>query len=73
MKAASEHRLARALLHLSPLHRDLLHALLNGEDPGADELLARRHRTTAEFIRAERFAARQRLAEVLALLEISEG
>jgi hypothetical protein len=66
-------RLARAFLRLSALHRELLRRLLDGDEGDSDEALADRHETTAEVIRVERFLARQRLAEALAHLDLSEA
>lgn len=71
--SAPDARLARALLRLSALHRELVGRLLDGDEEDADETLARRFGTTTDVIRVERFLARQRLAESLALLDISEG
>ncbi len=58
--------LDQVLRVLSPLHREIVSGLLDGEDADADELIARRHGTTPEAVRVERFVARQRLAEALA-------
>ncbi len=66
-------RLARAYLVLSPLHREIVGRLLDGEEGDADESLASRHGTTPDVIRVERFLARQRLADALALQDISQG
>jgi hypothetical protein len=71
MRSILEGPLARALLRVSPLHRDLLRQLLGGGDAEGDEGLARRYGTTEEALRVERFIARQRLAE--AIQDISQG
>ncbi len=61
-----ERRLGKALAQLSPLQRELVFALMRGEDESADESIAERHGLTPGALRVERFLARKRLNEALA-------
>jgi DNA-directed RNA polymerase specialized sigma24 family protein len=68
MKPASgrTERLKEALAELSALERDVLFALMRGEDESAGETIARRHGLPPAALRLERFRALKRLGEALA-------
>jgi hypothetical protein len=59
-------RFDEAMGLLTPLQREIVRALLRGEEQSGDEMLARRHATSVEAVRAERFVACDRLRRALA-------
>ena len=66
MSARRLHRaMAEVLNRMSPLQREITDALIFGEDPGDDEVLAERHAMTPGAIRIERAQARRILKEAL--------
>lgn len=58
-------RFEQAFAERTPLQREIVRALLRGEDQKGDVELARRHSMTVEAVRAERFVARERLRRAL--------
>ena len=56
---------ARYLVGMSSLQREITEALMTDDDRWADESLAERYGTTLDAIRIERRLARGRLAQIL--------
>jgi len=66
MSAKKLHRAMANVLHrMSPLQREITRALMAGDDPGDDEVIAERHGMTPGAIRIERAQARRFLQEAL--------
>jgi hypothetical protein len=66
MSARRLHRaMAKVLSLMSPLQREITDALIAGEDPGYDEIIAERHGTTSGAIRIERDQARRIVQEAI--------
>ena len=57
--------MAKVFDRMSPLQRELTDALIAGEDPGDDEVIAERHGMTPGAIRIERAQARRILQDAL--------
>jgi hypothetical protein len=56
---------ARFMVGMSSLQREITEALMTDDDRWADESLAERYGTTLDAIRIERALARRRLSEIL--------
>ena len=66
MSARRLHRaMANVFDRMSPVQRDIADAMIAGEDPGDDEVIAERHGMTPGAIRIERAQARRFLQEAL--------
>lgn len=55
----------KAFEELSPLQREIVEALMRGDDESADDALADRYGTTPGAVRTERNVARRLLREAL--------
>ena len=69
--AINSNRVASVLQGLDPFQRDVIGALLQGEEESTDDALAERHGTTLREVRVVRIQARKRLRELLAELQDS--